>query len=240
MAAESNVAFGAVWILQPTDIRQSLCFKDRVRNEVPLWKPLCPGPLELWPQAPISGRLVLFGLQVWEGFNSTVMNAVPQYSSRLRVGTDLSCLWFMSPSHLAEGPEPGFPQLSLILQPRRKADTLRETASGRGPALSPPQVGGGHPGSPNRAATREFWDGEEDSVDKTLGIETSGVLGTQRSKCNRKWYQRGTQMTSLVESQILVSLFTASCQFSRLPESGVHKEQNSLHPEGQVTCVRAT
>jgi hypothetical protein len=112
----------------------------------------------------------------------------------------------MSPSHLAEGPEPGFPQLSLILQPRRKADTLRETASGRGPALSPPQVGGGHPGSPNRAATREFWDGEEDSVDKTLGIETSGVLGTQRSKCNRKWYQRGTQMTSLVESQLLVKV----------------------------------
>lgn len=54
------------------------------------------------------------------------MNAGPWCSSRLRVGTDLSCLWFMSLSHLAEGPERGFPQLWLILQARRKADTLRE------------------------------------------------------------------------------------------------------------------
>lgn len=35
VTAESSVAFGAVWILQPVDVRQSLCIKDRVGNEVP-------------------------------------------------------------------------------------------------------------------------------------------------------------------------------------------------------------
>lgn len=35
VTAESSVAFGAVWILQPVDVRQSLCIKDRVGNEAP-------------------------------------------------------------------------------------------------------------------------------------------------------------------------------------------------------------
>lgn len=47
-------------------------------------------------------------------------------------------------------------------------------------------------------------------------------------------------MTSRVGSWTLVSLFTASCQCSRIPETSVQKEQNSLHPEVQVACVRAT
>lgn len=63
----------------------------------------------------------------WEGFNSTMMNAVPWNSSRLRVGTDLSCLRFMSLSHLAEGPEPGFPKLSIANPAAQETDTLRET-----------------------------------------------------------------------------------------------------------------
>lgn len=63
----------------------------------------------------------------WERFNSTVMNAVPWNSSRLRVGTNLSCLWFVSLSHLAEGPEPGFPQLLIANPAAQEADTLRET-----------------------------------------------------------------------------------------------------------------
>lgn len=109
-----------------------------------------------------------------------MMNAVPWNSSRLRVGTDLSCLWFMSLSHLAEGPEPGFPQLSIANPTAQEVDTLRETVPGRGTALSPAQVSWGYPGLPDRAATREFQDGEGDSADKALGVERSGVLETEK------------------------------------------------------------
>lgn len=102
--------------------------------------------------------------------------------------------------------------------------------SGRGTALSSAQWVGDIQGFPTGLPPGSNQNREGDSIDKALGVESS-VCWVPRSKCNRKWCQRGTQMTSCVGSETLVNLVTASCWFIRIPETDVLKEQDSLHPE---------
>lgn len=161
----------------------------------------------------------------WEGFNSMVMNVVPWNSSRLRVGTDLSCLWFMSLSHLAEGPGPGFPQLSIANPAAQEANTLSETeCQAEGRHCPQHKWVGDIQGFPTGLLP-----GSSRMEKGTVQIKPWGwsilVCLKLRSNCDRKWCQRGTQMTSHVGSWTLVSLFAASCQYSRIPETSVQKEQ---------------